>query len=101
MINAQFRLYDYFSFGDPNSYGVPELIKDQNGAPAVQGTIRMAINLTSQTVQDNISYKDAQYIGFTFGTITDKDVIDFNGQKLKVLYVNSFGRYKQVFLKQI
>ena len=101
MINAQFRTYDYYSFGNKDGYGQPALITDSNGLPVVQGTIKMSINISTQSIQDNINYKDAQYIGLTLGSITDKDVIDLDGSKLKVLYVNTFGRYKQVFLKEI
>lgn len=99
MINAQFRTYNYFSFGERNSYGQPQLIKDENGKEKVVGQIKIAINTTSLNTQENINYKDAQYIGLTFGSITDKDVIDYNGEKLKVLYVNAGGRLKQVFLR--
>lgn len=101
MINTQFRTYNYFSFGGKDAYGQTALIKDEDGKPVIQGTIKIAINVSSQSIQDNINYKDAQYVGLTFGVITDKDVIDYNGEHLKVLYINPVGRYKQVFLKKI
>ena len=99
MINALFRTYNYYSFGEKNSYGQTTLIKDENNNLMIQGSIKMAIIPSSISVQDNINYKDANYVGFNFGNITDKEVIDYDGQKLKVLYVNTLGRYKQIYMK--
>lgn len=101
MINADFRTYNYFSIGDSNGYGQSTLIKDEAGNPIVQGTIKMAIYLTSQSIQDNVNYKNAQYVGLTLGEVKDTNVIEFNGSMLKVLYINASGRYKQVFLGEI
>ncbi len=95
MINSQMRLYNYFTFGAKDSYGQPQLSEQ------VQGSIKMAINTSNQSAQDNVQYKDCTYIGLTLGVINDTYVIDYNGEKLKVLYVNPIGRYKQVFLKNI
>ena len=101
MINTDFRTYNYFSIGDNDGYGPATIIKDENGNPAIQGTIKMAINLTSQGIQDNINYKNAQYMGLTLGDVNDKFIIDYEGSKLKVLYVNPKGRYKQVFMSEL
>lgn len=95
MINTDFRTYNYFSLGDNDGYGQATLSSEPTG------TIKMAINITSQSVQDNINYKDAQYVGLTLGDVNDKFVIDYEGSKLKVLYINPKGRYKQVFLGEI
>lgn len=93
MINAQMLLYCYYTLGTENDYGQP-LPADE---PA--GTIRMAINIASQSVQDNITYNGAQYVGLTHSKeITDKWLIDYKGKKLKVLYVNTEGRLTQVFM---
>lgn len=101
MINTDLRTYNYFSIGDNNGYGQATIIKDENGNPVVQGSIKMAINITSQGVQDNINYKNAQYVGLTQGNVNDKFVIDYEGSMLKVLYVNPKGRYKQVFMSEL
>lgn len=61
----------------------------------------MAIYITTQAIQDNINYKSANYVGFTYSLLDDSAVIDYNGEKLKVLYVNPQGRLKQVFLTKI
>lgn len=61
----------------------------------------MAIYITSQQIQDNINYKGANYMGLTHSLLDDSYVINYNGTKLKVLYVNPQGRMKQVFLAAI
>lgn len=101
MINTDMRTYNYFSLGNDNDYGQATIIKDSNGNPVVQGSIKMAINISSQGIQENINYKNAQYVGLTLEDVNDKFVIDYKGSKLKVLYVNPKGRYKQVFMSEI
>ena len=96
MINADMRIYNYYTYGEQDAYGQPTLSQE------VQGTVRMAINITSQSVQDNINYKDCNYMGVTLNSaIDDTFVIQYGDQKLKVLYVNPKGRFKQVFMKEI
>lgn len=69
--------------------------------PEYKGFIKMAIYTSSQSVQDNIRYKDATYIGLTQAKVDDTFVINYDGELLKVLYVNPQGRYKQVFMKNL
>lgn len=95
MINNKMRFYDYYTYGEPNAYGQPQLSEE------VQGTIKMAINTTSQFIQDNIQYKNATYLGLTLAPINDKYVIQYGDIKLKVLYVNSAGRMTQVFMGEM
>lgn len=95
MINRDMRYYDYFTFGEVNAYGQPTVSKE------VKGSIKMAINIASQSVVDNIRYKDASYVGLTHAEVDDTFVIQYGDEKLKVLYVNPKGRYKQVFLKNL
>lgn len=92
MINIQMRNYDYFTLGKENSYG-QQVLSDYP-----TGTIKMSINITSQSIQDNINYTGSQYIGLTRAEVDNTYVIQFGDKRLKVLYVNSFGRLKQVFL---
>ena len=61
----------------------------------------MAIYTTSQSVQANINYASANYIGLTNSTVNDTFVIEYGAEKLKVLYVQPQGRYKQVFLVRL
>lgn len=100
MINANMRDYSYYLYDENNDYGQRILIKDNNGEPAVQGTVKMSITNTSTSIQDSIRYKDATYIGLTLASVTDAYVIQYGDIKLKVLYVIPAGRYKQVFLNE-
>lgn len=96
MINTDMHLYDYFTFGEDDGYGMPQLTETPGGQ------IKMAINITSQGTQDNILYKDCSYVGLTQdANVDDTYVIRYGKGKLKVLYVNPKGRYKQVFLKEM
>ena len=92
MINADMRSYNYFTLGDNNGYGSPTLSSEP------KGTLKMAINTTSQSVQDNIQYRGATYIGLTHDNVDDSFVIAFGDERLKVLYVQPKGRFKQVFM---
>ena len=95
MINADMRIYDYYTYGNKDAYGQPQLSTE------VKGSVKMAINISSQSIQDNINYKDANYIGLTHALLDDTFVIQYGDKKLKVLYVNPKGRLKQVFLAEI
>lgn len=98
MINLQMRLYEYFTIGDADEYG-QATIPAADAKPV--GKIKMAINIASQSIQDNINYQDCNYTGLTMAAITDKYIIQFGDERLKVLYVNPIGRLKQVFLKAL
>lgn len=96
MINPDMRLYDYYTYGDDDGYGTPQLSTE------VQGHIKMVINIASQNVQDNILFEDCTYIGLTNDSNVDSTyVLVYGDKKLKVLYVNPKGRYKQVYLKEM
>ena len=96
MINADMREYEYYTYGDRDGYGQPALSKD------VQGTIKIAIYTSSQAIQDNIAYKNASYVGLTHNSkVNDTYVIQYGEKRLKVLYVQQKGRFKQVFMGAI
>lgn len=95
MINTRMRSYNYYLLGGVDEYGQPETTTE------AQGAIKMAISVSSQSVQDNINYKNAQYVGLTLNEINDKYIIDYGEEKLKVLFVYNGGRYKQVFLQSM
>ena len=87
------RFYNFYTYGANDGYGQPALSTE------VQGQVKIAINVSSQGIQDNINYKGANYIGLTHdAAISDKYVIQYGDEKLKVLYINPKGRLKQVFL---
>lgn len=98
MINTNFRKYNYFTIGTKNKYG-QEVMPSKDAIP--EGTIIMAINLTSQSIQDNINYTGANYMGLTHAKVDDTYIIEYDNERLKVLYVNSTGRLNQVFMKKI
>ena len=96
MINSDMRLYDYFTYGQDDGYGMPVLSTE------AEGKIKMAIYISSQAIQDNILFKDCTYIGLTSdANVDDTYVIKYGKEQLKVLYVNPKGRLKQVFLKEM
>ena len=95
MINADMRIYDFYTYEENNAYGQPQLSKD------VKGSVKMAINVSSQSVQDNVLYTGAEFVGLTHADVTDKYVIQYGDEKLKVLYVNPKGRFKQVFMTRM
>lgn len=96
MINAQMRNYDYYTFGENNSYGQPSLSED------IKGTVKMAIHLITEAVEENSFYSGANYVGLTFDSAIDSTyVIQYGEEKLKVLTVNPQGRYKQVSLARM
>lgn len=95
MITTDMRTYNYFTYGGDNGYGQPVL------SELPQGTIKMAINISSQTVQDNINFQDCNYVGLTMAQLDDSYVIQYGNEKLKVQYINPRGRYTLVYLKQL
>lgn len=96
MINADMKRYDFYTLGSLDEYG-QQKVSDEK-----QGSIIMAIYTTSQSTQANALYLNAQYMGLTHDTaVNDTYVIDFNGERLKVLYVGSQGRFKRVFMARM
>lgn len=96
MINVDMRDYNYYLYGENNAYGQPQLSEE------AQGTVKMAIYTVSQSIQDNILYQDCSYIGLTNDAeIDDKYVIQYDKERLKVLYVQPRGRFKQAFLARM
>lgn len=101
MINTQIKEYRYCKYStENNSYGQKTLLN--NGEPI--GTVKLAINTTTQSVQDSILYKDASYLALTWDKdIDDTYVILINDvEKAKVLYVSAPNklRLKQVYLQK-
>ena len=89
------RSYDYYTYGAKDAYGQQRLSAE------AQGKIKISIFTTTQGTQDNINYKDASYIGLTHAAIDDSYVIQYGTEKLKVLYIQPKGKFKQVFLTLI
>ena len=91
MINTNMREYSYFTYDGKDSYGQPKLSEQP------KGTIKIAISVITQAIQDNVLFNNAQFTGVTHETIDDTYVIQYGKDKLKVLYVVT-GRFKQAFL---
>ena len=97
MINNAIRFYDFYTLDAPNEYGQQKLAADATPA----GQIKMAIYPSTQSIQDNILYNNAQFVGLTHDTgITDDYVIQYGKERLKVLYVAQ-GRLTAVFLSRM
>lgn len=90
-----FRQYNYFTIGMKDEYG-QDILPGKDSEPV--GKVSMAINLTSQSVQENINYKGAQYMGLTHAKVDDTYIIQYGDERLKVLYVNPLGRLNQVYM---
>ena len=95
MISRDLQLYNYSTIGANNAYGQP-----QESAQPV-GQIRMAIYTTNQGTQDNVNYSNANYIGLTNDSLADTYIIHYGAERLKVLYIQPKGRYKQVFMVKV
>ena len=93
------RLYDYWLVSVNDAYG-QEVLPDENTEAA--GKVKLSIYPTSTGTQENILYTNCSYIGLTFDAgIDDKYIIQYGKERLKVMYIQSMGRFKQVFLKRI
>lgn len=96
MINADMRDYNYYLYGEEDDYG-------QLQTPdKVAGTIKMSIDTVVQRIQDSVIYNKAEFIGLTHDkNVSDKYIIQYGDMKLKVLYVNPKGRFRQVYMARM
>lgn len=95
MINTDMRYYSYSTIGTADGYGQPLMSNEP------VGKIKISIHLTSQAIQENALYSGATYVGLTMAAVDDSFVIHYKDKNLKVLYVNSYGRYNQVFMAEM
>lgn len=99
MIYSNMRLYDYWKVSVNEEYG-QEVFPDTETEPA--GQVKLSIYPTSTGTQDNILYSNCSFVGLTLDTeIDDKYIIQYEGQRLKVMYKQPQGRLKQVYLKKV
>ena len=95
MINTQMRNYSYYTLNNNDEYGQPQEVKAED-------TIKMAINFVTESIQENPLYSGAQYAGLTLNKNIDATyIIQYGDERLKVLFVNNSGRYKQAFMARI
>lgn len=95
MISNNMQLYDYYLYSEKDAYGQIKLSKEP------KGQVKIAIFLSTQSIQDNINYRGANYVGLTHALLDDSFVIDYDGKKLKVLYVDNKSRFKQVYFGEL
>ena len=87
--------YSYYTLGTNDEYGQPQEIKAED-------KIKMAINFTTESIQENPLYSGATYTGLTLDKRIDANyIIQYGEEKLKVLYVNKAGRYNQAFMARV
>jgi len=84
-----------YTMGGQDEYG-QDLVE-----PIAQKKITLTFGLYNHKQTDDIRYEDVEYTGLTPYDVADDQVIELNGFKYKVLFVNPFGRMKQVFLRKI
>lgn len=92
------KKYDYFLYGEDDAYGEAQLSEEVNGQ------VTMAIYVSNKSVQDNINYQNANYVGLTNDrSIDDNYVIQYGDERLKVLYIVDAGakHYRQVFMSRM
>ena len=99
MIFSNMRYYDYWKVSVNEAYG-QEVIPDAN--EPIAGKVKLSIYPTSTGTQENILYANCSYVGLTYDAeIDDKYIIHKDKERLKVMYIQPVGRYKQVFMKRI
>lgn len=92
-MKQKMRQYDFYTYATNDEYGQPML------SPDVKGQISIYINVLTQGTQDNALYENSTYIGLTADSkVNNTYVIQYGNERLKVLYVNPLGRYKQVYM---
>lgn len=64
----------------------------------VKGTIKMCINVISQ---NNELFDGSTFLGLTQAEVNNTYVIEYEDLKLRVLYVQPKGRYKQVYMGRL
>lgn len=92
-ISTSMKSYDYYLYGDRNTYGQPVLSEQP------VGKISACITVASQTIQDSIAYSNCSYVGLTLDSnVSDRYVIAYGDEMLKVQYVTRGSRYTQLYL---
>lgn len=95
MINTNMRSYDYFTLDGKDDYGQPQLSEKK-------GTVKISINLNSQSAADNVKYRDATYVGLSLDkAIDDSYVIQYGNEKLKITFANPVGKYNQIYMSEM
>lgn len=99
MINPSIKSYPCWSYSNSiNEYGQRELSE-------INAEVHMSISVITQSVSESPLYSTAEYIGIInessdHSYVDDSYVIEYEGKKLKVLYVTpSNGRFKTAYMR--
>jgi hypothetical protein len=95
LISRELQLYNFSTIGAADAYGQPQASTEP------VGQVKMAIYTTTQGTQDNVNYSGANYLGLTNDSVEDTYIIHYGAERLKVLYIQPKGRYKQVFMVKV
>lgn len=95
MITRNMRFYDVYTYGEEDEYGQAKL------SELPIGRAKVCVEVASQAVRESIAYSGTQYIGLTNDTLDDTCVLELDGKRLKVLYVNNRGRKNQLYLSDM
>lgn len=80
------------------------MVRDDYGqmvSSGIEGNIEITIYSYSQKNTNDIRYSNATYIGLTKADVADNIIIHYYDKKLKVLFVDNFGRWNQVYLNEL
>lgn len=93
-IRSSMKSYPLYELGSLDSYG-------QLGSPNLVGEVELDLQVYSHSQLGSPLYENCEFIGLTLARdLSDKNLIEVEGKKLKVLFVNSQGRYTQIFLRR-
>lgn len=95
MINIEMKTYNFYTLGENDAYGQPKV------STTPTGSLVMAIYPITHSIGDNVIYSNATYMGLTRELVNDKYIFDYRGMRLKVLYVQELGRFKQVYMAKM
>ena len=88
----------------PVTYNILSEKLDEYGQPVVENVEKeclMAISVTKHSPTDSPLYVNSEFTGITQDkNLNDKCIVNYEGMKLKVLYIIK-GRFNQVFMQRI
>lgn len=91
-IASRMKEYGVAGFADIDVYG-------QHKMPTRPTRfVVMDIEILNNSDSENPLYQDVEYIGLTKDTITRQDYVFYEDEILKVKFINTKGRYNQIFM---
>lgn len=94
MINREMRQATVVTYGGVDEYG------QMNTTATASRDTYLTFGLYQHTNSNDVRYQNVTHYGLTKDSeITDNDIIVIDGVEYKVLFVNPFGRMREVFLQ--